>query len=122
MTSSSNPKELHIKIVDLRKFFKRLRRYNLKLNPAKCAYGVLAKKLLGFIVSCRGIELDPSKVKTIQKLPPTKNKKDVMSFLGRLNYISHFITQSTVICGPNFRMLKKDIATSWTEECQKSLQ
>lgn len=47
---------------DLRKFFNRLRRYNLKLNPAKCAFGVPAGKLLGFIVSRRGIELDPSKV------------------------------------------------------------
>ncbi|XP_070010727.1 uncharacterized protein [Nicotiana sylvestris] len=46
---------------DLRKFFNRLRRYNLKLNPAKCAFGVPAGKLLGFTVSHRGIELDPSK-------------------------------------------------------------
>jgi len=104
-------------ITDLRKFFDRLRRYNLKLNPAKCAFGVPAGKLLGFIVSRRGIELDPSKIKAIQDLPPPENKKDVMSFLGRLNYIIHFIAQSTVICKPIFKMLKKDVATSWTEEC-----
>ena len=73
---------------DLRKFFNRLRRYNLKLNPATCAFGVPTGKLLGFIVSRRGIELDPSKVKAIQELRPPKNKKDVMSFLGRLNYIT----------------------------------
>ncbi|XP_070003581.1 uncharacterized protein [Nicotiana sylvestris] len=48
-------------IADLRKFFDRLRRYNLKLNLAKCAFGVPVEKLLGFIVSRRGIELDPSK-------------------------------------------------------------
>jgi len=46
----------------LRKFFDRLRQYNLKLNPAKCAFGVPTGKLLGFIVSRRGIELDPTKV------------------------------------------------------------
>ncbi|XP_070050836.1 uncharacterized protein [Nicotiana tomentosiformis] len=84
-------------IADLKKFFDRLRKYNLKVNPAKCDFGVLAGKLLGFIISHRGIELDPSKVKAIQDLPPPKNKKDVMSFLGRLNYISRFIAQSTVI-------------------------
>ncbi|XP_070054427.1 uncharacterized protein [Nicotiana tomentosiformis] len=77
-------------IADLRKFIDRLRRYNLKLNPAKCAFGVPAGKLLGFIVSRREIELDPSKIKAIQDLPPPKNKKD------------------------------KDVATSWTEECQKA--
>ncbi|XP_070057735.1 uncharacterized protein [Nicotiana tomentosiformis] len=44
--------------------------YNLKLNPAKCAFGVPAEKLLGFIVSRRGIELGPSKFKAIKDLPP----------------------------------------------------
>ncbi|XP_070007471.1 uncharacterized mitochondrial protein AtMg00860-like [Nicotiana sylvestris] len=105
---------------DLRKFFNRLRRYNLKLKPAKCAFGVPAGKLLGFVVSRRGIEFDPSKVKAIQELPPPKNKKDVMSFLGRLNYISRFIAQSTVICEPIFKMLKKDVATKWTDDSQKT--
>ncbi|XP_070013568.1 uncharacterized protein [Nicotiana sylvestris] len=61
---------------DLRKFFNGLRRHNLKLNPAKCAFGVPTEKLLGFIVSHRGIELDLSNVKAIQELPPPKNKKD----------------------------------------------
>ncbi|XP_070049693.1 uncharacterized protein [Nicotiana tomentosiformis] len=50
---------------DLRKFFQRLRRYNLKLNPEKCALDVPSGKLLGFMVSRRGIELDPSKIKAI---------------------------------------------------------
>nr|XP_033509502.1 uncharacterized protein LOC117274344 [Nicotiana tomentosiformis] len=79
---------------DLRKFFERLWRYNLKLNPAQCAFRVPSGKLLGFIVSRKRIELDPSKIKAIQELPPPKSKKDVMSFLGRLNYISYFIAQS----------------------------
>ena len=51
---------------DLRIFFERLRKYNLKLNLAKCAFGVPSSKLLGFIVSRRGIELDPSNIKSIQ--------------------------------------------------------
>nr|XP_016443042.1 PREDICTED: uncharacterized mitochondrial protein AtMg00860-like [Nicotiana tabacum] len=105
---------------NLKKFFDRLRRCNLKLNPAKCAFGVPGGKLLEFIVNRRGIELDPSKVKEIQDLPPPKNKKDVMSFLGRLNYTSRFTAQSTVICEPIFKMLRKDAATSWNEECQKA--
>ncbi|XP_070015727.1 uncharacterized protein [Nicotiana sylvestris] len=83
-------------IANLRNFFDMLRKYNLKLHPVKCVFGVLAGKLLGFIVSRRGIELDPSKVKAIQELPPPNSKKDVMRFLGRLNYISRFIAQSTV--------------------------
>ncbi|XP_049381358.1 uncharacterized protein LOC125845912 [Solanum stenotomum] len=95
-------------------------RYNLKLNFAKCAFGVPARKLLGFIVSRKGIELDPSKIKAIQDLPPPKSRKDVMSFLGRLNYICRFIAQSTVICEPIFKLLRKDATTKWTEDCQKA--
>nr|XP_009766205.1 PREDICTED: uncharacterized protein LOC104217605 [Nicotiana sylvestris] len=64
----------------LKKFFDWLRKYNLKLNPAKCAFGVPVGKLLGFIINHPGIELDPSKVKAIQDFPSPKNKKDVMSF------------------------------------------
>ncbi|XP_070017716.1 uncharacterized protein [Nicotiana sylvestris] len=61
---------------DLRKCFQRLRMYNLKLNPAKCAFGVPSGKLLGFIVSRWGIELDPSKIKAIQELMPPRNKTE----------------------------------------------
>ncbi|XP_070022054.1 uncharacterized protein [Nicotiana sylvestris] len=102
---------------DLRKFFQRLRKYNLKLNPAKCTFGMLSGKLLGFIVSRRGIELDLSKIKAIQELPPPRNKTEVMSLLGRLNYISRFITQLTTTCEPIFKLLKKDAAVKWTDGC-----
>ena len=79
-------KESSNHLEDLRNFFARLRKYILKLNPAKCVFGVPAGKLLGFIVSLRGVELDPSKIKAIRHLPPPKSKKEVMSFLVQLNY------------------------------------
>ena len=66
---------------NLQKFFARLHKYNLKLNPTKCVFGIPVGKLLGFIVSHRGIELDPSKIKSIRDLPPPMSKKKV-SFLG----------------------------------------
>ena len=62
-------------LTHLKKFFDRLRRYNLNLNPAKCVFGVPAGKLLGFIVIKRGIELEPLDIKPIQELPPPKDKK-----------------------------------------------
>ncbi|XP_019253984.1 PREDICTED: uncharacterized protein LOC109232692 [Nicotiana attenuata] len=106
-------------VQDLKMFFEWLRRYNLKLNPAKCAFGVPSRKLLGFIVSRRGIELDPSKIKTIRELPPPTNKTEVMSLLGRLNYISRFIAQLTTTSEPIFKLLKKNAAIKWTDECQE---
>nr|XP_033514046.1 uncharacterized protein LOC117278689 [Nicotiana tomentosiformis] len=64
---------------DLRKCFECLRRYSLKLNPTKYVFGVPARKPLGFIVSRKGIKLDPSKIKAIQESPPPmSNKFDIM--------------------------------------------
>ncbi|XP_070013393.1 uncharacterized protein [Nicotiana sylvestris] len=94
--------------------------YNLKLNPAKCAFGVPSGKLLGFVVSRCGIELDPSKIKAIQELPPPKNKTEGMSLLGRLNYISRFIAQLMTTCEPIFKLLKKNVAVKCTDECQEA--
>ena len=52
-------------VANLRKLFERLRKYQLKLNPSKCTFGVTSRKLLGFIMSSRGIDVDPSKIKAI---------------------------------------------------------
>ena len=49
-------------IDDLRVTFNNLRAYDIKLNPEKCVFGVPAGKLLGFIVSGRGIEANPAKI------------------------------------------------------------
>ena len=78
-------------LTHLKKFLETLHHYNFKLNLAKCNFRVPSRKLLGFIVSWRGIELDPSKIKAIQELPPPQTKNEVMNFLGRLKYISQFI-------------------------------
>ncbi|RDY09915.1 hypothetical protein CR513_05645, partial [Mucuna pruriens] len=84
----SMSKTLGQHINDLRKLFERLRKYRLRLNPAKCTFGVRIGKLLGFIVNERGIELDPDKVKAIQNMPALKIETEVRGFLGRVNYIA----------------------------------
>ena len=50
----------------LKKLFERLRKYKLRLNPNKCTFGVRSGKLIGFVVSSKGIEVDPAMVKTIR--------------------------------------------------------
>ncbi|PKI75923.1 hypothetical protein CRG98_003684 [Punica granatum] len=52
------------------------REYKLRLNPAKCTFGARSGKLLGFVVSERGIEVDPDKVKAIKELPPTSTVQE----------------------------------------------
>jgi hypothetical protein len=111
----SKEEEDHVQV--LRKLFERLRKYQLKLNPAKCSFGVKTRKLLGFIVSGRGIEVDPHKAKAIQEMPAPKTEKEVRSFLGRLNYIARFISQLTVTCEPIFRLLRKKNPGVWDNDC-----
>ena len=52
-------------LINVRKLFEWLRKYQLRLNPARCTFGVKSGKLLSFIVSQRGIEMDADKVKAI---------------------------------------------------------
>uniref|UniRef100_A0A2N9EQZ3 Uncharacterized protein n=1 Tax=Fagus sylvatica TaxID=28930 RepID=A0A2N9EQZ3_FAGSY len=94
-------------LTDLRKLFQRLKKYQLRLNPNKCAFGVTSGKLLGFIVSGRGIEIDPAKVQAIRSMPAPKTEKEIRSFLGRINYIARFIAQLTATCEPLFKLLRK---------------
>ena len=118
--TKSKKQSNHVK--DLRRFFESLRRHNLKLNPVKCVFGVPSGNLLGFIVSRRGIELDPSKIKVIQEFSPPRNKTEVMSLLGRLNYICRFVAQLTTTGEPIFKLLKKNATVEWTEECREALE
>ena len=97
IAKSKTKKEL---LVNLRKLFHKLRKYQLRLNPAKCTFGVKSGKLLGFVVSQKGIEVDPEKVKAILEMPETCTEKQVRDFFGHLNYITKFISQLTATCKP----------------------
>ena len=68
--------------VNLRKFFERIKEYRLRLNSQKCTFGVTVGKLLGFLVSDRGIEVDPFKIKVILEMPPPRSEKEIRGFLG----------------------------------------
>jgi len=90
---------------NLKKLVKRLRKYQLMLNPAKCSFGVKSGKLLKLMVSSQGIEIDPDKVKAIQDMPTPKTEREVRGFLDRLNYITQFISKMTLTCEPIFQLL-----------------
>ena len=92
----------------LQRFFERMRQFRLRLNPKKCTFGVTSRKLLGHIVSERGIEVDPEKIKAILDMPAPRTEKKIRGFLGKLQYISHFIARLTDICEPIFGLLRKN--------------
>ena len=63
-------------LADLRLALKRMRQYGLKMNPLKCAFGVLARKFLGFIIHEKDIEIDPKRIEAMKKVEAPACKKD----------------------------------------------
>ena len=89
ITKSPNESE---NMDDLWKLFKQLCKCQLKLNPTKWTFSITSGKLLGFIMSEQGIEIDLDKVKAIQNLSLLHTQKKVKSSLERLDYIARFIS------------------------------
>ena len=107
---------------DLRQVFERLHRYQLKMNPMKCAFGVTFGKFLGFIVRYRGIEIDRSKIDAIQKMPEPRNIHELKSLQGKLAYIRRFISNLAGRCQPFSRLMKKDVPFKWNEACRNAFK
>jgi hypothetical protein len=79
-------------MVDLCLTFERMRKYGLRMNPLKCAFGVSVGKFLGFVVHEQGIQIDPKKVETIRKLGEPTCMRDVQKLLGKINYLRRCIS------------------------------
>ena len=109
--------ELHV--AHMSETFQILRNYNMKLNPAKCAFGVSAGKFLGFIVNHRGIEANPDKVKVVLDMPSPSGIKEVQSLIGRIVALSRFVSKASVKCRPFFQVLKK--AFQWDAKYEEAL-
>jgi len=105
---------------DLRVVFKRLRKYQLKMNPLKCAFAVQSGVFLGFVVRHRGIEIKPKDITSILKMPPPEDLKELKSLQGKLAYIRRFISNLSGRIQPFSRLMKKGAPFIWDEECQKA--
>ena len=104
---------------DLKETFSTLHKYNLELNPAKCFFAVASGKFLGFMVSQRGIQANPDKVKVIIEVKSPKTLKEVQSLTGKVAGLDRFVSRAMNKCLPFFKVLKK--AFQWTDECEKAL-
>ncbi|GMH25257.1 hypothetical protein Nepgr_027100 [Nepenthes gracilis] len=107
-------------IRDLEESFGVLCQHQMKLNPAKCVFGVSSGKFLGFIVSQRGIEVNPEKIKALADMAPPRSVKDVQRLTGRLAALSRFLAKSGDKYQPFFKALRgtKSNGFQWTADCQ----
>ena len=97
--------ELHI--THLAEEFQVLNSYNMKLNTAKCAFGVSVEKFLGFIVNNQGIEANPNKIKAMLDMLAPSNITDIQRLTGRIAALSRFMSMASDKCKPFFQVLKK---------------
>ncbi|KAL0361753.1 UNVERIFIED_CONTAM: hypothetical protein Sradi_3859800 [Sesamum radiatum] len=115
-------KETHHHVKELEETFAVLRKYRLKLNPEKCAFGVSRGCFLGFMVTQRGIEANPAKIKAILDMGPPTNINEVQRLTGRIAALSRFISKSAENGLPFFKILRKVKNFEWTEECQQAFE
>lgn len=88
----------------------------------KSVFDVTSGKILGLIISNRGIEIDPTKVKAILEMPTPSTLKQLRSLQRRLQSIRCFITQLANKCQPFQHLLKKGVTFKWIDQCQEAFQ
>ena len=107
-------------VANLQQTFDLLKKYGMKLNPLKCAFGVSACRFLGFMVTQRGIEANPTQLKTILQSPVPSSKKGIQQLTGRLAALGRFISRFTDRLKPFFTTLREANGGEWNEECYRA--
>ena len=109
-------------IDDLRLTFDNLRASDIKLIPEKCVFGVPAGKLLGFIISNRGIEANPAKTRALSQLATPTDLKQVQKLAGCVAALSRFISKLGEKALPLYRLLRRTNHFEWTDTATVGLQ
>ena len=102
---------------DLENIFEILRKHKLCLNASNCSFGVGLGKFLGYIVTHRGIEVNPDQIKAINNLQPPQNSKEVQKLIEMTAALNRFISRSADRCIPFFLLINKWKGFEWTKEC-----
>lgn len=110
--------ELRINIGKCQRVFKILIKHNIRLNPKKCAFGVTSCNIIGFIISKRGIEVDPKKVNAITSMSSPHDVKSLRSLYDKIQAIRRFIAQFSNKCRPFNDILNTGIYFEWCESCE----
>jgi hypothetical protein len=87
----------------------------MKLNPEKCTFGMPAGQLIGYIVSQRGIDAKPSKIKAIEALEPPTQFRDVKKFVGCLASLSRFFSRLGEKAMLLYQLMKKTDHFTWSQ-------
>ncbi|KAG5867716.1 hypothetical protein JTB14_018478 [Gonioctena quinquepunctata] len=100
---------------------KRIEAEGSTLNKEKCTFATQSLTFLGHRLSSKGITVDPERILAIQNFPEPKNKKEVLQFLGMVNFSSRFIPDRSQVLEPLTALLKKNDST-WVIFQQQSFE
>ena len=109
-------------IADLEETFNSLRKFRWKLNPTKCVFGVPSGKLLGFIVSNRGIEANLEKINAIMAMDALATIKDIQKLTGCMVALNRFMPRLGERGLPFFKLLKRQDKFKWITEVVEALE
>lgn len=107
---------------DLAESFVTMRRYGMRLNPLKCAFSVKACKFLGYMVTDRGIQVNPARVRALQEMKPPTTLREAQVLAGNVISLSRFISRIAYKSLPFFKVLRKGSSFEWTLECQTAFE
>ena len=106
----------------LEKTFRLMKAYNMKLNLAKCAFGVSVGKFLGFMVTQRRIEVNPDQIKVVMETFTPNCNKDLQCLTGQLVALRHFIARFIDNLRFFFLTLKEANVTRWISDCELAFE
>jgi hypothetical protein len=101
---------------DLKEAFNNLHKYKMLLNPNKCVFGVSSGKLLGYMVSSRGIDANTTKLEAIEKLQSPRTQREIQKLAGMMAALSRFISKLDKRGMPFYKLLRKTDGFQWDDQ------
>jgi hypothetical protein len=109
-------------INDLAETFENMRAANKKLNPEKCVFGIHKGNVLGCLVSTKGIEVNPDKIKALAEMQDPVSVKDVQKLTGRVAVLNRFIPKAAERSLPFFQVLRSAKNFQWSKTQKQAFQ
>ncbi|XP_021995320.1 uncharacterized protein LOC110892465 [Helianthus annuus] len=118
-------KEENMMLINIQKTFDTLRGVSIKLNPAKCSFGMEEGKFPGFIVTKDGFKVNPKKVQAIERMPSPSTIKEMQKLAGRLAALNRFLANHAAKSFPFIKTLRNCMKKSqfqWTPEAESAFR
>ena len=106
----------------LQRVFSRLKKFNLKLKPAKCSFIQQEVRFLGHVLTPQGFKTSEDHISSVKEFKPPQSVRDVRRFFGLASYYRRFIASFAKIASPLHSLTRKDVSFHWSPQCQKAFE